>query len=57
MQSGLEAHDVRLLPQVWGGGDKAAFDRLAPSVYRELRRSQQPEWTPIGNPVHLPGGK
>jgi RNA polymerase sigma factor (TIGR02999 family) len=32
------AHDVTLLLQAWSGGDKEALDRLAPLVYRELRR-------------------
>ncbi len=32
------AHDVTLLLQAWGGGDKEALDRLAPLVFRELRR-------------------
>jgi RNA polymerase sigma factor (TIGR02999 family) len=32
------AQDVTLLLQAWSGGDKEALDRLAPLVYRELRR-------------------
>ena len=32
------AHDVTLLLQAWGGGDKEALDRLAPLVYHALRR-------------------
>lgn len=31
-------HEVTLLLRAWGGGDKQALDRLAPLVYRELRR-------------------
>jgi RNA polymerase sigma factor (TIGR02999 family) len=38
MRSGPSAHDVTLLLQAWGGGDKKALDRLTPLVYRELRR-------------------
>ncbi len=38
MSGDLAAHDVTLLLQAWGGGDKQALDRLAPLVYRELRR-------------------
>jgi RNA polymerase sigma-70 factor (ECF subfamily) len=38
MGRGSSAHDVTLLLQAWGGGDKQALDRLAPLVYRELRR-------------------
>jgi RNA polymerase sigma-70 factor, ECF subfamily len=30
--------DVTRLLQAWGGGDKAALDRLAPLVYEELHR-------------------
>ena len=32
------AHEVTLLLQAWSGGDKESLDRLAPLVYRELRR-------------------
>jgi DNA-directed RNA polymerase specialized sigma24 family protein len=32
------AHDVTGLLVAWGDGDHAAFDRLAPFVYRELHR-------------------
>jgi RNA polymerase sigma factor (TIGR02999 family) len=38
MRSEPSAHDVTLLLQAWGGGDKKALDRLTPLVYRELRR-------------------
>jgi RNA polymerase sigma factor (TIGR02999 family) len=38
MESESSAHDVTLLLRAWGGGDKQALDRLAPMVYRELRR-------------------
>jgi RNA polymerase sigma factor (TIGR02999 family) len=38
MESEPSAHDVTLLLRAWGGGDKQALDRLAPMVYRELRR-------------------
>ena len=38
MSGGPSAHDVTLLLQAWSGGDKQALDRLAPLVYRELRR-------------------
>ena len=30
--------DVTTLLHAWSGGDQAAFDRLAPIIYRELRR-------------------
>jgi RNA polymerase sigma factor (TIGR02999 family) len=33
-----DAHDVTLLLQAYQAGDKAAFDRLVPLVYDELRR-------------------
>ncbi len=38
MSGGPSSHDVTLLLQAWSGGDKQALDRLAPLVYRELRR-------------------
>jgi RNA polymerase sigma factor (TIGR02999 family) len=38
MRGEPSAHDVTLLLQAWGGGDKKALDRLTPLVYRELRR-------------------
>jgi len=31
-------HEVTVLLRAWGGGDKQALDRLAPLVYRGLRR-------------------
>ncbi|MBS1827921.1 MAG: sigma-70 family RNA polymerase sigma factor [Acidobacteria bacterium] len=33
--------DVTLLLMQWGGGDKAAFDDLAPKIYQELHRLAQ----------------
>ena len=38
MGSEPSPHAVTILLQAWGGGDKQALDRLAPLVYRELRR-------------------
>jgi RNA polymerase sigma-70 factor (ECF subfamily) len=38
MRGEPSAHDVTLLLQAWGGGDKKALDHLTPLVYRELRR-------------------
>ena len=38
MGKGPSAHEVTILLQAWGGGDKEALDRLAPLVYRELHR-------------------
>src|SRR5215475_9505689 len=32
------AEEVTALLQAWSGGDQAAFDKLAPVVYNELRR-------------------
>jgi RNA polymerase sigma factor (TIGR02999 family) len=32
------AEEVTALLQAWSGGDQAAFDKLAPVVYKELRR-------------------
>jgi len=36
MRRAPTAHDVTLLLQAWGDGDKEALDRLAPLIYREL---------------------
>jgi RNA polymerase sigma factor (TIGR02999 family) len=38
MRSGPGGNDVTILLRAWSGGDKKALDRLAPLVYRELRR-------------------
>src|SRR5690348_4522506 len=38
MRSEPSPHEVTILLRAWGGGDKQALDRLAPLVYRELRR-------------------
>jgi RNA polymerase sigma-70 factor (ECF subfamily) len=38
MRSEPSAQDVTILLRAWSGGDKNALDRLAPLVYRELRR-------------------
>ena len=35
---GDPAEEVTALLQAWSGGDQAAFDKLAPVVYNELRR-------------------
>jgi RNA polymerase sigma factor (TIGR02999 family) len=37
-EEGDPAEEVTALLQAWSGGDQAAFDKLAPVVYNELRR-------------------
>lgn len=38
MRRAPSAHEVTLLLQAWGNGNKEALDHLAPLVYRELHR-------------------
>src|ERR1044071_4531855 len=38
MTDDLSSHDVTQLLAAWGGGDEAAFARLAPVIHAELHR-------------------